>query len=190
MTFSGEHEVIGDLLAIDPGIVSPGWALFRRGRLIAAGNARVPAPTPTDRMSRCTAAGYAVLRTIAEVSTDVSTIACEWPQIYAASKSKGDPNDLPYMVGVDMVVATVLELACTQRGRPFVMRSYQPSEWIGQCPKTRRNYWTSPRGVRIRSRLSPTEWTHAPDQNDAGDAIGIGLHSLGRLGVARVLSST
>ena len=79
-----------------------------------------------------------------------------------------------------------------------------PAEWIGQlskvcpacrgkakkkCSECRGSAWETPRGRRIRSRLTPAELALVPDQNDAIDAVGLGLYALGRLTPQRSLSN-
>jgi len=89
--------------------------------------------------------------------------------------------------------------------------SPMPAEWVGQlskvcaycdgkkgrgrgkkrvlCPECKGSDWETPRGRRIRSRLSPAELALVPDQNDAIDAVGLGLWKLGRFTPRSVLSN-
>src|SRR5690606_24449015 len=128
----------------------------------------------------------------------ITTIAFECPQWYERAKSKGDPNQLAGVAGVAANVCGMLH-----RNNPVIL-SPKPAEWIGQiskvCPtckgKAKRkcsdchgSAWETPRGRRIRSRLSPAELALVPDQNDAIDAVGIGLWALGRLKPERAYSS-
>jgi hypothetical protein len=180
-----------DLLAVDPSIESTGVALFRDGRLIAA--ARIH-PRTSDGMThaqRALAMADAVIGWTIGAKGKISTVAHEWPQIYTGSKSRANPNNLVAMAVVDGAIDCALAFIAAQRGEQLDLRSFLPAEWAGQLPKDTRKgaYWKSPRGVRIWSRLDDAERAVAPDQHDAGDAIGIGLHALGRLGVKRALAS-
>lgn len=183
---------MGDLLAVDPSIVSPGVALFRDGVLIAAARLRLAVNTwgALNTAERALAAADAIAAWCTSAGGQPSTVAFEWPQIYTAAKSKGDPNDLIAMAAVDGALTAVLHLACIMRGVQLTVLCYKPAEWIGQLPKaTRGKASASPRAQRIYSRLSAAELALVPDQHDAIDAVGIGLHSLSRLGVRRAYSN-
>ena len=106
-------------------------------------------------------------------------LVIEWPQVYRAGKSKGDPADLLPLVGVGMCLAGLLH--------PGAIKSPTPAEWIGQLPKsTTGDPWASARGQRIGSRLSDVERGRVVPSHDAVDAVGIGLYCLGRLERRRV----
>ena len=111
----------------------------------------------------------------------VGQIVVEYPQIYAPGQSKGDPNDLPPMVGIDV------GLACLFPRVP--VQSYFPREWAGATTKAKSgDAWLSPRGQRVRQRLSASELAVLADvrvTHDVIDAIGIGLHHVGRFAPRR-----
>lgn len=179
-----------DLLAIDPSIRSPGAALFRDSLLIAVARVTFAVDTRLNEAERCIVAADAIINWATNVGAKPAEIAHEWPQVYADGKGKGDPNDLPYMAGVDLAVVAAFALRATLAGSSLRVYCYKPAEWIGQLPKaTRGSAKASPRGRRICSRLGPDELAILPDQHDAIDAVGIGLHKLGRLGVRRALTS-
>lgn len=140
-------------------------------------SARVTASTSGDIGARCLAMARRVLTCC---NAGVTELAFEWPQVYRGAKSKGDPNDLPGLAGVGMAVAGMLP------GLELV-RSPTPAQWSGQLPKsTTGDPWASPRGQRVRSRLSPAELGLVQAQHDAIDAVAIGLWALGRLAPRRV----
>lgn len=183
---------VGDLLAVDPGIESPGAALFRDGVLIAAVRITVPDLGPTaTHAQRALAAADAIVTWAVNLRAKVTVVTHEWPQIYAGSKSRANPNNLIAMAAVDGAVDCAFAFIAVHRGEQLEVRTFLPAEWAGQLPKNTKKgqYWKSPRGVRIRSRLSEAEWAVTPDQHDAGDAIGLGLKALGRLDVRRVLTT-
>lgn len=187
------------LLAIDPSVNSAGVALFDREtrQLIAA--ARVKSPgTPEDAHGiRCIKMANAIGHWLGSRPAAVipAELAFEWPQVYTAAKSKGDPNQLLPLVGIGMAVTGLI-------GRSLEnLRTPTPAEWIGQCPKwcskacakspkkcktCKGSAWKTPRGRRIAERLSKPELALVPDQHDAIDSVGIGLHALGRLVLVRV----
>lgn len=94
----------------------------------------------------------------------------EMPQIYRASRSKGDPNDL---LGLAVQCGHCEAIAHEMRGT--VVR-YRPREWKGQTPKEIHH-------PRLRQQLQPDEMklallnTYPPGQeHNKWDAIGLGLH--------------
>lgn len=186
------------LLAIDPGMNSPGVALFAphpAGEpfpvLVAASRVSIPGHlAQCDAGQRWFYVAQHICRWFAghQVPYDNMIVAFEKPQWYQRTKSKGDPNDL---VGVAGVAAAVCGLM-----QPSKIISPEPAVWIGQLPKVcqvckgrakkqcrecRGSAWETPRGRYIRRRLSEIELALVPDQNDAIDAVGIGLWACGRL---------
>jgi hypothetical protein len=186
------------LLAIDPGMNSPGVALFRTATLLAADRVFIP----VEYASLSDGARWlSVAREIARRAHEcgcVTDVVFERPQWYARGKSKGDPNQLAGIAGVAANVTGILSTYA-----PLRVMSPTPAEWIGQLPKTCRtckankkkcpackgSAWMTPRGQRIRSRLTDAELALVPDQNDAIDAVGLGLWALGRLTPRTVFSN-
>lgn len=186
------------LLAVDPSINRAGVALFRDGRLIAAGAVTDPfgsgavsdlirARGVADRIRDWFTAQQCV-----QLTADV--LAVEWPLVLAATKSKGDHNDLLGLGAVCGALSTLVAAADTE------IRPYTPAEWIGQVKKTVRvgnkerlphvgeESRDTPRARLIRRRLEGAEldvWGTIR-YHDTVDAIGIGLHHLGRLAPRRV----
>lgn len=167
------------LLAADPSIRSPGVALFADDVLIAAAALEVPPAEPMALRAALAAraiVGWSAVRHVRQVDL----VVVEWPQWYATGKSQGDPNDLAGLAGVGAAVAALLPYA--------EVRAPVPRDWIGGLPKsTRGDPWASPRGARVRSRLSAAEIELVPAQHDAIDAVGLGLWALGRFERRRVL---
>lgn len=179
-----------DLLAIDPSVRSPGAALFRDGVLIAAGKVKIPAEYSKleegDRWQRV--AECIVSWTRAHNCLLPAAIVYERPQIYVREKSKGDPNDLIALAAIGAAVCAYFE-ASSATAR-ILIETPTPAQWSGQIPKaTKGNAMNSPRAMRILSRLFAVEVARMPNQHDAIDAVGLGLHALGRLGIRRVYSS-
>ncbi len=192
------------LLALDPGMNSPGIATFSGERLIYAGRAAIPREVadldPGARWLHVARRVYSTVRAhgIPPLERDL-TVVFERPQWYQRGKSKGDPNDL---VGVAGVAACLIGIASCHFAS-LTVRSPTPAEWIGQLPKTCRackankkkctvclgSAWNTPRGRYIASRLSQDELALTPDQNDAIDAVGLGLYELNRLKPHVVLSN-
>jgi len=172
------------LLAVDPSVRSVGLAEFHNGELWHCWRV---ISQPSNSIDSEGARWLRVSRDVIR-STDTlpDTIVYERPQIYRASKSKGDPNDLLGLVGVGASVAALL--ATTNPN--LEIQTPTPAEWIGQIPKTTRgSALKSPRAQRILGRLLASERALVPDQHDVIDAVGLGLHVLGRLGVRRVYST-
>lgn len=194
------------LLALDPGTLSPGLALFESGVLLHAERVIIPASYAEREdgerwfLVSCIVAERAtrLARGLRDEADATMHIIFERPQWYAKTKSKGDPNQL---AGVAAVASTVVGIV----GQSYGLRVFSPTpaQWIGQLPKTcpyckankkkcpecKGSAWNTPRGRRICSRLSPAERALVPDQNDAIDAVGLGLFKLGRLTPRSTLSN-
>jgi hypothetical protein len=178
---------VSTLLAVDPSLRCTGVALFVDGRLTAAGVVRpaIKTGSPVDRAAQI---AREVRSYVAQqgVSAWMSEIVLEWPQVYRAAKSKGDPNDLLGIAAVCGAVATYWPNS--------QITAYKPAEWAGQLPKatSHKQALASPRGRRVFGRLQGDEvlvWDQLR-YHDAVDAVGIGLYHLGRLKPRRVLPGT
>ena len=176
-----EIEPVGDLIAFDPGVDHPACALFRSGVLRCAERVRVDAPPDLPQVDRCVRVAIAAARWAIALDANPRYLIVEWPQVYTRGKSKGDPNDLLLLAGIDAAFAAIMSAAVSARDVALVLRSPKPAEWAGQLPKTTKgNPWDSVRARRIRSRLSEEELLNVESSHDAIDAVGIGLHALGR----------
>lgn len=166
------------LLAVDPGLRYPAGALFVGGELVKASRVKIPKGiTPkTPVLERCRAIALAITDW-AGVIPDV--LVTEWPQIYTADKSKGDPNQLVPLAGIGACLSGLYLHARTISPRP--------REWTGNIKKNEDgDPWDSPRGQRVWSRLSVVERGRVVPSHDAVDAVGLGLFGLGRFERRRV----
>lgn len=198
------------LLSLDPGQNSPGVALFDASGLRAAHRIEIPSEwigfEPGQRWMTVAHEIAAWTRNAAG-PVCIDCVAFEKPQWYQRGKSKGDPNQL---VGIAGVAANVTGMLL-----PSTVVSPEPAQWIGQlskecptcvrarkyrkgtgvktfardCPDCHGSAWETPRGRRIRARLRSDELVRVPDQNDAIDAVGIGLWVCGRLEPRSVFSN-
>lgn len=159
------------LLAVDPGARGAGVAAFAGGLLRRAAYVENTARRGADAAA-CRSLAVAVRRYFDAIGrVEFTEVACEWPQVYAPGKQKGDPNDLLALVGVSVGICALYAGADVS--------SYLPAQWKAQMPK----------GVaheRVLARLSAEErneiWLPSAKglQHNVLDAIGIGLHHLGR----------
>ena len=196
------------LLAIDPSTTTVGAALFTLSagalpyKLKHAASIKLEVVDGEDPIQRWTNAARAIenwLLGLGYQLCDIDEIVFERPQFYSAVKSKGDPNKLVGVLGVAAVFAGRMGMR-----KAFRQFTYLPAEWIGQlskvcptckgkakkkCKDCHGSAWETPRGRRIQSRLSIDERAACPDQNDAIDAVGIGLKHVGRLEPVRVYSN-
>jgi hypothetical protein len=172
----------GDLLAVDPSVRAPGAALFRGGVLVSAERVKIDASWADLPIGeRCQRVASAVIRWGMAFEMEPRTFVFEWPQSYYG-KGKGSQNDLFGLPGVGMAIAGQLGVALSPREIALSIHTPTPAEWIGQVPKsTTGNPWESPRGMRIKSRLSLDEVAAVVPSHDAVDAVGLGLWLLGRL---------
>ena len=173
------HRVRG---VLDPGVRNPAVAIFVDGLLTHASRVKLPrAWAKLERGARLAlVARECALHVHAHNPHPLTQITYEFPQVYSGRKSKGDPNDLLLLaaVGAGFVGAF-----------PDVtdVTAYLPYEWIGGLPKAETgDAWDSPRGARIRSRLSAEEIAAIVVSHDALDAVGLGLHAEGRFAPRRV----
>lgn len=188
----------GDLLSVDPGLRSPGAALFRHGVLIACDRIKLDAELQAlDAGTRYLRVAQEIIAWYADVieaqgACALRTVIFEHPQWYTRDKSKGDPNKLAGCLGVGQSVAVLAFERCVAaevRG-PEIL-SPLPAEWTGQLPKaTKGNPWACPRGERVSSRLVEAERKLVPAQHDAIDGLGLGLWALGRYDRRRVFPGT
>lgn len=171
----------GRVIAVDPGIRGCGVAVFdwssgavysELAKAEYVRNSSVP-----DAPARALAAvlmAYAVMTAVGPVRED-DQVVLEWPRVYwsriRSGAARGDPNDLLPLAAVCGALAT--------RGVPHC---YAPSEWKGQLPKD------VCRG-RVRARLNAAEREvlDAAERaagkslaHNVADAVGLGLHHLGR----------
>ena len=165
------------ILAIDPGIRGVGAALFVNSWLEACayvanpstkGNGPLECLTMAKAVNKwCQLMGHLV----------IDELVVEWPQVYKVSK--GDPNDLLALAGVDAALAVEF-----YQGPYFKMTHYKPREWKGTAPK-------EVFAKRILSRLTPDELLLIPSgylAHNAIDAVGTGLYKLGKLEPKRVFA--
>ena len=108
------------------------------------------------------------------------TAACEFPQVYTQSKSKGDPNDLISLAAVDGAIADGCE------GEVITLK---PRDWKGQLHNDATD-------ERIRGRLTAAETKILAEckcppslLHNVVDAIGIGLKAVNRFELHRVFSA-
>lgn len=170
------------VLAVDPSVASPGAALFGDGILIAADRFSPSRPVGLEsRGRRARRVAKMIFHWLPAYTASVDVLVYEWPQVYTAKKSKGDPNDLIALAAVGAALAGLLDGQLVEEHTPT------PAEWTGGVPKvTRGNPWRSPRGARVAARLSAAERALVPDSHDAIDSVGLGLWYLGRFERARV----
>ncbi len=175
------------IVAIDPSIVSCGVAVFEDKNLVAATCIKGDSDTSEDILTRCITMADEVRSWLwsltAPYKTDV--LVSEWPPVYRPSKEKkGGPKDVIPMACVAGALGAFLD------GPECV--SYLPREWTGQVKKstTVKGAKKSPRAQKVLRRLSGDElavWDKVK-YHDTIDAIGIGLHYLGRFDRMRVIA--
>lgn len=162
-------------LAIDPGIRSPGAAVFVDETLIAATRIKVPAAVHKQNLgdrvcivARLINGWFQTLYPVGEIE-----LVYEWPQIYRASRSKGDPNALLKTLAIGAAAS-----ALVRADRVFTPT---PHDWARNTSKaTSGDPWNSPRAKMVDRRLSAAERAHVPSSHDAIDAVAIGLWQIGR----------
>lgn len=177
------------VLAVDPGARGCGVALFEDRALVCAAYVQSPLDVTADT-GRAAAAGAMALAVIGWLDhfaekVKVDALVVEWPRVYATAirrgVSRGDPNDLLPLAGVDSALAALLA--------PAACYSYAPSEWKGQLTKEACS-------ARVMGRLTNAEFgvleaavsAAKSKAHNTLDAVGLGLHHLSRFTARRVLA--
>jgi hypothetical protein len=165
-------------LAVDPGIRGCGCALFEGDQLRAAWY-------ETNPIARgCSARVAAAMARQIKIGVlrrapDVTHLALEMPVVRDARHSKGDPNDLIPLAAINGALCVVFSDAAT-------IEQYAPEQWKGQLDKQAMN-------ARALGRLSLCERERITDAgalaHNVYDAIGLGLHFVGRLKPAKIYPS-
>jgi hypothetical protein len=170
------------LLSVDPGIRGTGLAVFSGDdhRLFEA----TYLESPCTRGSGAAEAGTMASWVRGWITYDPTELALEWPRIYAsrirAGDSPGDPNDLLALSGVDAALAALFW--------PAPATSYAPSDWKGQLTKEACHARIMTRLDSSEARIVSAATALAKSKaHNVLDAIGIGLHHLGRLARKRVI---
>jgi hypothetical protein len=176
------------LFALDPGLTRSGVALFQDGRLIRAGV--IDSKVKGEVAVRCdyiSQRAMGILEELTYSDLEGSEFAGEWPQIYRGEKNvkNADPNDMLPLCGIVMAVGSVMRAVYGTE-----LTTYLPKQWTGSVSKdeTVKGAKTSPRALKIKRRLDAAElkvWKGVK-YHDTIDAIGIGLHHLGRMKRIRV----
>ena len=176
------------LVAVDPGLRVCGVALFDDGALQRAFSVKAPRRPGNEGDA---AAAAAMARAVCEAVCDGDEV----PDVFAAEEPQqypGSPAPRSAVQALDRVVgALAADLRHEARAddRELAVVCYKPRVWKGQVPK----------GVMLRRvlrRLTDEELRRVPDlisslerkssvHHHAIDAVGVGLHHTGRLGVMR-----
>lgn len=158
------------LFTLDPGVKAAGVAVFdlHAKTLVGAGLAR--GETVFKTAQRAIDMAQAISEMVNLAPCFPSEVIVEKPQVYV--RGKGDPNDLIEVALSGGAFAGWFYMA--------TQTAIQPREWKGQV---------NPDAMieRIKSRLSPEETARVEIPrakslaHNIFDAVGIGLHRLGRL---------
>lgn len=173
------------MLSIDPGTRGCGVALFQDGQLVRAAYVPNSAKQGSGPRECATMAEEVVDWVIDNPQNEarVDMISLEVPQIYTRDKSKGDPNKLMPLFGVDAAIAALIPEAKVEWN--------VPRDWKGNVSKPKSAKEPYAITDRVMARLEGLEvstiyWQSddtdaARKRNwDIADAIGIGLAALGR----------
>ncbi len=162
------------LISVDPGIRATGVGVFMDKTLISSQYLYNPMSKglgPDASSAMAWAVHEWLIYTFPNL---VGSLVMEWPQVYTVSK--GDPNDLLPLAGVDAALVALLRVPSTH---------YLPFDWKGQLPK-------EVMCQRAFERLTDDEKTKVHNvgalTHNVLDAIGVGLHHLGRLKPKRVFA--
>lgn len=167
----------GWVVVVDPGLIHPAVALFHHTFLRCARRVKVPgALSKLPIGERCRQVvdriGAACLELM--LTERAAAVVVERPQVYRASRSKGDPNDL---IPLAMVIGGVAQ----GFGAPVIAPT--PQDWAGATKKSETgDPWRSGRGELVQQALSGEERKLCESTHDAIDACMMGLVTLRRIG--------
>ncbi|MCP3163313.1 hypothetical protein [Myxococcus qinghaiensis] len=172
-------------VSIDPGLRHCGVAVFavpehERASLLAAGLPKNPERQDGElSLASWAAMAFAVREWLRpRVGDEPFQLVIEMPRVYAAAHQKGDQNDLIQLAGVVGMLGGFLTNVASRR-------SVYPREWKGTVD-------ADAFIERIKQRLDAVEHLRvelpsaASLHHNVWDAIGIGLHALGRLAPRRI----
>jgi hypothetical protein len=176
MADGAERTKMPNLLTIDPGIRGCGVAFFTNQHMRLAAYVKNPVKTGDDMEAILTMA-YAVNEW--SFGDIIHCVVVEFPQVYGVGQQKGDQKDLLALAALDGAICSLVTsnyVAATAIRR-------LPREWKGQTPG-------DVMCQRIEGHLSSEEMLRiqkcpASLRHNVLDAIGIGLHHLGRLPLYR-----
>lgn len=173
------------VIAVDPGIRGCGISRFTDGKLTWCAYML----NPVDKGAGVVAA-VAMAKALEHCIWPRSFVLVEWPQTYGGRAAKGDANDLFPLAGVDAAICMIAQMnGCTYE-------NVTPHEWKGSVPKGANNENAIIRN-RVESRLDQHELAVFHDSVDGMakkyghnviDAVGIGLHAVGRFDRKRVIA--
>lgn len=187
--------------SIDPATHGCGCALFFDGKLVAASYAR-NLVKDGDTLRRAASSALAAFKWYEEHERKYQKdsyvrwpdeLVVEMPPIYMPGKgNKGDQNEIVVPLAmVDGALGALFPNAATF--------SFKPHDWKGNTKKPPRAYDADgkempyPIKLRVTERLreggelDAVDWTRSIEHSwDVADAVGVGLHHLGRLGRKRV----
>lgn len=162
----------GDVIAIDPGLRQCGVATFADGELSWAG--LIKSGVKTARGPEAWVKMYHAIRVVTDGYRLSKRVVVEFPKAYAGGKQQADPADLLELAAITGVIAAYFE--------PCGVTRVFPWEWKGQMDKTLCK-------TRVVERLSPAELLRVTkDDHNVWDAVGIGLHAVGRFERKRVFA--
>lgn len=164
------------VVAIDPGLTCAGLAVFVDEKLTFV--EAIKTRTKGNQVVRAAAIAKAAIA----LAPEADVVVVEWPQIYQrdSGKTKGDPNNLLPLAAICGAVAAL--------AWPADVIPIRPAAWKGQIPKTTKT-GDNPIAARALARLSSDERALLSGRklpHDVFDAIGLGLHWLGRFARKRV----
>jgi len=173
------------IVAVDPGLNACGVSIFNEaGRLEFAELVDNERTAAVDLPTRWEGAALSICAYVARCSSQYPhvdrTLVVEMPKIYPAARQVGDQNDLMNLVGV---VASI-SITVMHVGRRLIY----PRDWKGTIDADEMIE------RRIKPRLSETEHrrvslpTAKSLQHNVWDAVGIGLHVVGRLEPRKVIA--
>lgn len=174
------------LLSVDPGLRGCGLSLWEGAELIRAAyveNSEREDSGPLAARSMALAVSAWCAGTLPLQAVDA--LILEFPTVYGGRASRGDARDLFPLAAVDGAIAMAFPEASVSH--------VEPHDWKGSVKKPKRASDTYAIAARVVERLGAderarVEWPKSAKlRMDVADAVGVGLHRLGRFERLRVI---
>lgn len=169
------------VVAVDPGKLVSGWAIFLDRELASCGVFR-----RASQNEMLAEIGPELHDAARVMGTEVATLVVEVPQVYGSTaRWKGDPNDL---IDITLVAGAVAGVFASAPRLPALEELIiaRPREWKGQRPK---NVTRAATLSKLSSaELNVTRALVGRDAHNGWDAVALGMARLGRIHAASRVS--
>ncbi len=165
---------MGVLVAVDPGLRGCGVAVFRDGVLVDASYVRSACLKERGPVAwRLMVAALAAH--VESVAPDATELVVELPQVYPQGRYR---KNVPFANPADLIELAAVVGGVATSSNATLAFALLPREWTGGVPKGERN--TATEGQLAPEELAAYRPCVKSLRHNVTDAVGLGLHYLGR----------